>query len=56
MVLYFLTYKLSLELFSSSHVKIHIRMASLTWVSLFPGSAPNLNSESIAIMRREPSG
>lgn len=45
-VLQLLTYKLSLELFSLSSVRIHIRMANFTRVSVFPGAAPNLNSSS----------
>lgn len=52
-VLQFLTYKLSLKLFSLSSMKIHIRMANFTWVSGFPGAAPNLNSQSVAILRQE---
>lgn len=43
-VLQFLTYKLSLELFSSSSVKIHIRMAASAWAAVSPGAAANLDS------------
>lgn len=43
-VLQLLTYKLSLEFFSSSGVRIHIRMAFSTRVSIFPGAAPNLSA------------
>lgn len=43
-VLQLLTYNLSLELFSLSSVRIHIRMANFTRVSVFPGAAPVLNS------------
>lgn len=50
-VLQLLTYKWSLELFSLSSIKIHIRMANFTWVSLFPGAASNLNSSSVDILR-----
>lgn len=39
-----LTYKLSLEFFSLSSVRIHIRMAYSTQVSVFPGAAPNLSA------------
>lgn len=31
-------------------------MANFTWVSGFPGAAPNLNSESVAILSQEHSG
>lgn len=39
-----LTYKLSLEFFSLSSVRIHMRMAYSTQVSVFPGAAPNLSA------------
>lgn len=43
-VLQFFTYKLSLEFSSLSSVRIHIRMAYSTQISVFPGAAPNLSA------------